>query len=44
MPLSTIESWAATGYGPTPVRFGELIRYSSDEVEAWVAQQMISSL
>ncbi len=44
VPLSTIESWAATGYGPTPVTFGELTRYPVEAVEAWVAQQLASSL
>jgi len=43
VPLSTIENWSASGYGPAPVRFGELIRYPADVVEAWVAQQLLAS-
>ena len=43
VPLSTIESWSASGYGPAPVRFGELVRYSAETVEAWVAQQLLAS-
>jgi predicted DNA-binding transcriptional regulator AlpA len=43
VPLSTIESWSAIGYGPVPVHFGELIRYPAETVEAWVAQQLFVS-
>lgn len=43
VPLSTIESWAASGYGPVPVHFGELVRYPAETVDAWVAQQLLAS-
>jgi hypothetical protein len=44
--LSTVRRWrdtwkasgGASGTGPRPYRFGRLIRYRVDEVEAWASQ------
>ena len=38
--VATLENWAAAGYGPTPIQLGGLIRYTSADVEAWLAAQI----
>ena len=38
--VATLENWASAGYGPTPIQLGGLIRYTSADVEAWLAAQI----
>ena len=38
--LSTIYSWNSSGYGPPFVKLGNLVRYTYEDVELWLARQM----
>jgi predicted DNA-binding transcriptional regulator AlpA len=38
--LSTISSWNSSGYGPPFVKLGNLVRYSYEDVELWLARQL----
>ena len=38
--LSTIYSWNSSGYGPPFVKLGNLVRYTYEEVELWLARQL----
>ena len=37
---STIYSWNTSGYGPPLVKLGNLVRYTFEDVEAWLARQI----
>ena len=39
-PLSTIYSWNSSGYGPPFVKLGNLVRYTFEDVELWLAKQL----
>ncbi|HEX5936463.1 MAG TPA: helix-turn-helix domain-containing protein [Actinomycetota bacterium] len=39
IPRSTVYDWIRRGYGPAPYRFGRHLRFSRDEVEAWIGEQ-----
>ena len=38
--LSTIYSWNSSGYGPPFVKLGNLVRYTYEDVEIWLARQL----
>ncbi|MCX5967432.1 MAG: helix-turn-helix domain-containing protein [Cyanobacteria bacterium] len=38
--LSTIYSWNSSGYGPPFVKLGNLVRYTYEDVELWLARQL----
>ena len=38
--LSTIYSWNSSGYGPPFVKLGNLVRYTFEDVELWLARQL----
>jgi hypothetical protein len=38
--LSTIDSWNSSGYGPPFVKLDNLVRYSYEDVELWLARQL----
>jgi len=38
--LSTINSWNSSGYGPPFVKLGNLVRYTYEDVEIWLARQL----
>ena len=38
--LSTIYSWNSSGYGPAFVKLGNLVRYTLEDVELWLARQL----
>jgi excisionase family DNA binding protein len=38
--LSTIYSWNSSGYGPPFVKLGNLVRYTFENVELWLAKQL----
>ena len=38
--LSTIYSWNSSGYGPAFVKLGNLVRYTYEDVELWLARQL----
>ena len=38
--LSTIYSWNSSGYGPAFVKLGNLVRYTFEDVELWLARQL----
>jgi excisionase family DNA binding protein len=38
--LSTIYSWNSSGYGPPYVKLGNLVRYTYEDVEIWLARQL----
>ena len=38
--LSTIYSWNSSGYGPSFVKLGNLVRYTFEDVELWLARQL----
>ena len=38
--LSTIYSWNSSGYGPPFVKLGNLVRYTYEGVELWLARQL----
>jgi len=38
--LSTIYSWNSSGYGPPLVKLGNLVRYTYEDVELWLARQL----
>ena len=37
---STIYSWNSNGYGPPFVKLGNLVRYTYEDVELWLARQL----
>ena len=37
---STIYSWNSSGYGPPFVKLGNLVRYTYEDVELWLARQL----
>ena len=37
---STIYSWNSSGYGPAFVKLGNLVRYTFEDVELWLARQL----
>ncbi len=37
---STIYSWNSSGYGPSFVKLGNLVRYTYEDVELWLARQL----
>jgi excisionase family DNA binding protein len=37
---STIYSWNSSGYGPPFVKLGNLVRYTHEDVELWLARQL----
>jgi len=37
---STIYSWNSSGYGPPFVKLGNLVRYTYEDVEIWLARQL----
>ena len=37
---STIYSWNSSGYGPPFVKLGNLVRYTFEDVELWLARQL----
>ena len=39
----TLQGWRLKGRGPAFVKFGGSVRYSTDTVEAWIAEQGRSS-
>ena len=41
--LSTINSWNSSGYGPPFVKLGNLVRYAYEDVEIWLARQLVLS-
>jgi len=40
VPLSTIYSWNSSCYGPPLVKLGNLVRYTYEDVEIWLARQL----
>jgi excisionase family DNA binding protein len=40
---STIYSWNSSGYGPPFVKLGNLVRYTFEDVEVWLARQLETS-
>jgi excisionase family DNA binding protein len=38
--LSTMYSWNSSGYGPPFVKLGNLVRYTYEDVELWLARQL----
>lgn len=38
--LSTIYSWNSSGYGPPFVKLGNLVRYTFEDVELWLARKL----
>jgi excisionase family DNA binding protein len=38
--LSTIYSWNSSGYGPPFVKLGNLVSYTYEDVELWLARQL----
>jgi excisionase family DNA binding protein len=38
--LSTIYSWNSSGYGPAFVKLGNLVRFTYEDVELWLARQL----
>ena len=42
--LSTIYSWNSSGYGPPFMKLGNLVRYTYEDVELWLARQLELSL
>ena len=38
--LSTIYSWNSSGYGPPFVKLGNLVRYTYEDVDLWLARQL----
>jgi excisionase family DNA binding protein len=38
--LSTIYSWNSSGYGPPFMKLGNLVRYTYEDVELWLARQL----
>jgi excisionase family DNA binding protein len=38
--LSTIYSWNSSGYGPPLVKLGNLVRYTYEDVELWLARHL----
>lgn len=38
----TIQKWRLTGCGPCFYKFGQSVRYSLEDVNAWVARQRVS--
>ena len=43
VPVATIYSWRAKGYGPRGIHVGRHVRYSRKEVDRWTAEQMAAS-
>jgi len=41
--LSTIYSWNSSGYGPPFVKLGNLVRYTYEDVDIWLASQLVLS-
>jgi hypothetical protein len=39
----TMQRWRATGQGPTFTKFGRLVRYSKDDLDAFKAQHRRAS-
>ncbi len=39
VPLRSVYGWNAKGTGPRRIRVGRHVRYSRDDVEAWIAAQ-----
>ena len=38
--LSTLYSWNSSGDGPPFVKLGNLVRYTDEDVELWLARQL----
>ncbi|WP_224815175.1 AlpA family transcriptional regulator [Hasllibacter sp. MH4015] len=41
--VRTVQKWRATGRGPDFYKFGQSVRYSVDDVRAWIATQRVSN-
>jgi len=41
--LSTIYSWNSSSYGPPFVKLGNLVRYTYEDVDIWLASQLVLS-
>jgi predicted site-specific integrase-resolvase len=39
VPVSTVERWRGTGYGPPSIRVGKHTRYRAEDVRAWLEEQ-----
>ncbi len=44
VPVQTLYQWRSRGYGPKGVRIGRHVRYRSDDVRSWVADQVKASV
>ena len=40
MSLSTIYNWNSSGYGPHLMKLGNIVRYTYEDVEIWLARQL----
>ena len=43
VPVQTLYQWRSRGHGPRGVRIGRHVRYRSDDVRRWVADQVKAS-
>ena len=41
--VKSVQAWRSRGGGPKFIRVGRLVRYSQDDIEAWVASRRMAS-
>ena len=41
--VKTLQAWRCRGGGPPFIRVGRLIRYSPDDVQAWITSRRVAS-
>ena len=43
VPVPTLYKWRLESKGPRSIRIGKHLRYQERDVEAWIAEQIVSS-